>query len=451
MNRWFVLLSGIALVSSGCSSTQADDASTTEITEPGVLSFSEEMIVGDPQGNAADPFFQLALDGKVFLGWTEQNTQLAPDGEEFLGWTEQDTGTEGRNAFVALLNRDSKQLAEPRRLNNDPGEVHAYGGDNRPKLTIGSDGSMAAIWATPLAEFKTGYIQVAHAESNGLFSSSSTLNDDGRAVAHAFSNISTSPDGKIFATWIDGRNRTERPPRGDIAAMMNISSQLFMAVSEDDGKTYGKNYLIAKTVCACCVPNIVFLDGGQTVVVSHRFLDENGVRDHVVIRSTDRGETFSEPVMISDDGWVTGCPHAGISIATDSEERIHGLWFTAGRVEAEAGIYYTFSEDGGISFEPRQLVAKTPAKTVLHTQVKIGPNDAVWATWVNIEDERPQIFLAHRDRDANQWDRTYQVSDATSNAILPSLAVDAENVYIAWTERKGEGSQVKLRWASLLE
>ncbi len=429
MRRGLVLLAGISLVVSGCSGTQADDTPLTQ-----VLSLNEEMTVGNLQNNAADAYFKVSPSGEVFLGWTEDNP-----GED-----------DGRNAFVASWNTSSKQLGEPRRVNGDPGEVNRAGGDNRPKLTIGSDGSVAAIYATPFPEYHTGYIQVAHAEKGEAFSPSSTLNDDGKAVAHAFPNIATSPDGRVYTTWIDGRNRTGAVPRDDPKAMMNMSSQLFMAMSEDGGRTYGENYLISKAICACCVPNIVFLDGGKTIVVSHRFVDQDSVRDHVAIRSTDGGKTFSDPVTISADGWVTGCPHAGISITSDSEDRIHGLWFTGGRTEEEAGIYYTFSEDGGLSFEPRQLVAKTPAKTVLHTQVTTDKNDTVWATWVNIEGEKPQIFLAHRSQGKTEWSPTHQVSDDTANAVLPSLAVDAENVYIAWTEKKGEGSQVKLRWAPLV-
>ena len=174
-----------------------------------------------------------------------------------------------------------------------------------------------------------------------------------------------------------------------------------------------------------------------------------GVRDHVLIRSTDGGQTFSDPILISDDGWVTGCPHAGISLASDSEDRIHGLWFTVGRSEEEAGIYYTFSEDGGLSFSPRQLVAQTPASAVLHTQVTIDANDAIWATWVNLQDEKPQIFLAHREPGQTQWSPSYQLSDGTRNAVKPSMAINSENVYVAWTELEGEHRQMKLRWAPL--
>jgi len=82
--------------------------------------------------------------------------------------------------------------------------------------------------------------------------------------------------------------------------------------------------------------------------------------------------------------------------------------------------------------------------------VTTDKNDNVWATWVNIEGQKPQIFLAHRSQGKTEWSYTHQVSDDSGNAVLPSLAVDAENVYVAWTEKKGESSQVKLRWAPLV-
>ena len=432
MKRAFVLLAGISLAASGCSGTQADDAPT-----PQLLSFSEEIVMGDGQLETASPFFK-----------------VAPDGEVWLSWVEKDTDTEGFNVFVAPWDQDREQFGERRRMNDQAGEVHWYGGDNRPKLTVTPDGNIAAIWPIPSVVSKTGNIRVARGGSDGPFSPALTLNDDENPLghSHAFPTISSSPDGKIYATWIDGRNRPgkdlatgEKPVVSD----MNLASELFMAVSEDGGATYSKNYSVANDVCACCVPNIVFLDEGQTLVVSHRLIMEGGVRDHVLIRSTDSGQTFGDPVLISDDGWVTGCPHAGISLASDSEDRIHGLWFTVGRSEEEAGIYYTFSEDGGLSFSPRQLVAKTPASAVLHTQVTVDANDAIWATWVNLQDEKPQIFLAHREPGQSEWSPSYQLSDSTRNAVKPSMAIDSKNVYVAWTELEGENRQMKLRWAPL--
>jgi hypothetical protein len=78
-----------------------------------------------------------------------------------------------------------------------------------------------------------------------------------------------------------------------------------MAVSEDGGKTFGSNYSIANNACPCCRPSILFLEGGKTIVVAYRIVPPDNVRNHVLIRSTDGGKTFSDPVTISDDGWVS--------------------------------------------------------------------------------------------------------------------------------------------------
>ncbi len=228
-------------------------------------------------------------------------------------------------------------------------------------------------------------------------------------------------------------------------------AQLFMAVSEDGGRTFGVNYPISgMRVCPCCVPNIAFLDGGKTLVVSYRFVTEEYLRDNVVIRSTDGGKTFGEPIYISEDGWVANfCPHAGTSMIADDSGTLHSLWFTVGRGDEEAGIYYTHSEDGGVTFAPRQRVAKTPAHTVLHTQIIVDDDNRLWATWENILDENPQIFLARRAADEPTWSQVYQVSDGGKIAMLPTLAADSGRVYVAWTELRGESSEVKLRTGSM--
>jgi hypothetical protein len=94
-------------------------------------------------------------------------------------------------------------------------------------------------------------------------------------------------------------------------------------------------------------------------------------------------------------------------------------------------------------------MARTPAHTVLHAEVRVDKNDRVWVAWENIVEDKPQIFLAHLDQDQGEWSESYQVSDGTHNSILPMLAADGETVYVAWTDKKGEDSQVMLRSAAL--
>ena len=66
IKRAFLLFAGLSLTLSGCSSTEADDASGAP-----VLSFNESIPVGDPEGHPADQYLKVTPDGTVFLSWTE--------------------------------------------------------------------------------------------------------------------------------------------------------------------------------------------------------------------------------------------------------------------------------------------------------------------------------------------------------------------------------------------
>jgi hypothetical protein len=461
MKTRLVLLAGISLVFSGCGTTEVDDP----LVEKG-LTFNDPISVGSPEGNSADQYLKVAPDGTVFLSWTE------------------DAGDPGgRNAFIATVN--TEELGEPQQMNDQPGTVQTYGGDNRTKFILTPEGGIAAIWASMTpgkagGKGAGGDMKVTYAVAGGSFQPAANLNDDGMAVNHAFGTIAASPNGKLYATWIDGRNRnfigmsdpispaesrqgikmrdltipesTMRMGARPMRMYEHDNSQLMMASSEDGGQTWGENYPVTgMRVCSCCVPNIAFLDGGETVIVSYRFVTDEFLRDQVVVRSTDGGSTFSEPTYISEDGWIaTFCPHAAASMTSDSRNRIHAAWFTGGRTNEEAGIYYTYSDDAGQTFAPRRLMARTPAHTVLHAEVRVDKDNRVWVAWENFVGDRPQIFLAYQDQGEGEWSESYQVSAGTHNSILPMLAAGGGDVYVAWTDKKGEASQVTLRSATLM-
>jgi len=424
-------------------------------------------------------FGDVSSFGNAAKNPADQFLLSAPDGSVLISWTETGETRRSRNAFLSALNDAGQPVSDTHRLNDQDGRVHFYGGDNRAKFTVTEDGGITAIWAATLPEFRTGELRVAHAAKGKGFAPSTRLNDDELPVNHAFATIATSPNGKVYAVWIDGRNRefvrmgeptSPAEMRKDIEMRdltipdsilkqparprkiyKHENAQLFMSVSEDGGKTFGANYPISGLrVCPCCVPNIAFLDGGEKMIISYRYVREDYLRDHVVIHSNDAGKTFSEPTYISDDGWVANfCPHAGTSLVADSRGRLHTVWFTIGRQEEDAGIYYAFSDDGGQTFTPRQLIAGSPKHTVLHTQVILDSEDRVWAAWENIIENKPQIFLAHRARDDTDWSPTYQVSDGSAVAMLPTLAAQDGKVYVVWQAMTGERSQIRIRTAAL--
>jgi hypothetical protein len=180
-----------------------------------------------------------------------------------------------------------------------------------------------------------------------------------------------------------------------------------------------------------------------------RQVDGNKIRNHVLRKSTDSGNTFGAPVEISNDGWqVPSCPHSGPSIARDSRGHLHVTWFTLGRSEQEAGIYYSVSIDGGKSFAPRQLVHANTAPEILYNHLSVGEDDTVYLGWSNLdENQKSQIYTRTLSADGRTWGPIQQISNASGNASRPVFALSKKNLHVGWTETDGENSRVLTRGA----
>jgi len=384
-------------------------------------------MVGNPEDHPVGPYLLTSKSNKVFVSWAEEN----PDGV-------------GGNVFLAHVTHDGQQLSDIRKMNHEP--IRPRGGEHKSKFTLAQDDNVTGLWVADTEVYKRRNLMSAYTDGGGSFSLEQTINDDEREVSRAnFYAIGTAPDGKIYVSWLDGRNDLE-------------AKEVFMTISEDGGRSFGENYAISALACPCCQPTINFLDGGKTIVVSYR---DNGspsadgetdnVRDHLMIHSNDGGQTFSDPVVISNDGWTfASCPHAGISIGVDSENRIHAVWWNGGRTPDEAGIYYTYSEDRGKSFAPRQFLSDAPADKVLHTEITVDQNDTVYVAWEGLKEDRSQVFLAYLSAGKGEWSPTYQITDGTWNIFYPILTTDDKNLYISWTERKDEDSRVRLQTSPLV-
>ena len=94
----FLALVLISLALSGCSGSRGDDSSL----QP-VLSFSESIMVGNPEDNPTGPYLLTSKTNKVLVSWTEENR----DGD-------------GRHVFLASVTNDGQQLNELRQMSHEP-------------------------------------------------------------------------------------------------------------------------------------------------------------------------------------------------------------------------------------------------------------------------------------------------------------------------------------------
>jgi hypothetical protein len=405
----------------------------------GELNFAPAVRLGDNNKNPSTPFLHFAPDGRLFAVWTEDETREAikPSSSSAHQHSGKMAPSPLRRALLAASADGGKTWSTPRLVNT--GTEAIQGEENGPKVAFDGAHRTYVVWSIPGEKGDKTRANIRFAMDNGKggFTPAQTLNEVKDAAR--FPIIEFSPDGNLVVAWIDRRIDNPKP------------RQLYLMRLAPDGKALTKNYPVGEGLCECCKLGISFADGGKTVYMVDRQVDDKQIRNHVLRKSTDGGRSFGAPVEISDDGWqVPSCPHSGPSIGRDSRGRIHVSWFTLGRSEKEAGIYYSASKDGGKSFAPRQLVDANTAPEILYSSLIVGDDDTVYLAWSNLDGKgKAQVFMRTLAADGRTWRPIQQLSHAEGNASRPVLALRKNQLHVAWTETDGEDSRVVLRNATL--
>jgi len=204
------------------------------------------------------------------------------------------------------------------------------------------------------------------------------------------SYITTGPNGEVYAAWI-------------ATAPQN---QIVFAKSLDGGLTWGRNVVIRANPYQ---PPFLLTDdmrGNITIDVDrssgpHRgtiyvsSIDKNsssgGAVDAWVVKSTDGGSSWSNPVLLSDG------PHGPLSfefqprISVAPNGRIDAAWYEirnwAGSGTPSYDVYYSYSTNGGQSFSPSVRVTTAPS-------IKVP---AVFGEYIGLTSDSTRAIVAWSD------------------------------------------------------
>jgi hypothetical protein len=408
------------------------------------FSFNAEVQLGRRSNNPSTPFLRLAPDGRLFAVWTEDDKRTVSAAKQDTGAHQHESMMKRapaamRLALLASSTDGGKTWTRPKQVNTAVEAIE--GEEGGPRLALGKNNRAYVVWSVPneKGDKTRANIRFAMEDSNGGFTSAQTLNEIKNTAR--FPIIETMPDDSLLVGWID--RRVDNPtPRS-----------LYLKRLSANGEELTSSYKVGGGLCECCRLGITFANGGKTVYVADRQVSDQQIRNHTLRKSTDGGQTFGEPIEISDDGWqVAACPHSGPTIGRDSRGYLHVTWFTLGRSEKEAGIYYSVSKDGGQHFAPRQLVQANTAPEILHTTLAVARDGTVYFAWENLDDQgKAQIFVRSLAPDGQTWSSVQQISRTDGNASRPMLALSRKSLHVAWTETEGETSWISMRTATLAQ
>lgn len=274
--------------------------------------------------------------------------------------------------LVLRHSTDGVTFSAPVRVNDVPGQA-AVRNENPPKMLVGLQGDLYVTWADEREKWK-GNIHFARSTDGGKsFSPALTINSDAALppVGHAFQSMAIDRKGRIFIAWIDERNKTKED-RG---------AEIWMAVSEDRGRTFSADRRIISDVCECC-RTIMQIDQTGNIYVAYRTVPREGkmLRDIVVARSMDGGKSFT-PSAVSQDRWeINGCPVVGPGMTINRSGVITITWFVGGGDGGRPGLYHASSSDGGKSYSPRRLLIEEQ-RMAKHSHVFSLPDGRTLLAW----------------------------------------------------------------------
>ena len=205
---------------------------------------------------------------------------------------------------------------------------------------------------------------------------------------------------------------------------------IFFSKSTDSGETFSEPQNISNSIVSADQPYII-TDGNNIFVA---WSDSSSDTDRIFFsKSADGGETFSAPLDISGGFEYSDSP----SIATDGKN-IFVIWnyHTVGN---DPDILFSKSADGGETFsEPKNISNSREYSSSSHIET-VGNN--IFVIWSDSDSKNGNVFLSKSTDSGETFSEPQNISNNDKGfADGNSMTTDGEEVFVTWTWRFVTGS-----------
>lgn len=310
---------------------------------------------------------------------------------------------------------------------NATSEAIGAGGEQRPKIVVGTAGTVYVAWTRKLAKRYSGEIRFSRSGDDGRhFSPPITVNDDRGVTSHAFVVLGIGADGRVYLAWLDGRDRLA----AEAAGRPSVGSAVYYAVSRDGGRRFQPNRRLAASTCECCRIALA-MDPVERPVLLWRDIYGDQIRDHSLIAFQD-ADTPGPIRRVSHDGWrIDACPHHGPSLAVANNGVLHAAWFD--NAPDRHGLFYARSTDRGAHFSV-PIPFGDYDRQAGHPSV-LALDERVYLVWQEFDGERTRIRYRRSNDGGQSWTKVRQVASTQGWADYPFLVSDGAGVYLSWLTR----------------
>ena len=350
-----------------------------------------------PPGSG-QPNLTVAADGRVFLSWIEPDTpqgyvlRFSVRGAQ--GWSAPKTIARGANWFVSDA--------------------------DVPSLAVLSDGTLAADWfVASVGPRSEAYdVNLVLSKDGGTTWSKPLMpHRDGKKRQHGFVSMVPTPDAKLAAIWLDGRNMPSEE-EGDMALMYTTIAA---------NGTLGPETQIDNRACECCKTSMTATADGLVAVYRDR--SDKEIRDISIVRYANG--RWSQPQALTNDGWeIDGCPINGPAVSANGRN-VAVAWFTA--PDDKSQVYVLMSADSGKTFGKKIRI--DDGNPIGRVDVVSRSSGAAVVSWVERTSQGAQVRV--REVAANGTAAAPMNVSGTAglgSGVFPRMVRSGDDIVVAWTD-----------------
>lgn len=266
-------------------------------------------------------------------------------------------------------------------------------------------------------------IRVVASRDGRSFSAPQKLSGKDRAQPLAPS-VAVDRSGRIGVVWADTSSR---------------NPGIFLSRSVDGGASFSPPHNLAAKTDLPLDPKIAFDHQGRSFVVWSGLSE--GSRDVFLARSTDGGKSFSAPKNLSANRFASELP----AIAVDGKDRLYVAW--RDKTPPTIQIWLTRSTDGGESFSSPRVVSRTGFS---NTPTLAAEGDGhLYISWVSNVAGNLEVYFIHSADGGESFDRLLNISGTRLSSHSPSLATDGGgDVFAVWVDDTPGKPEVFFRYSA---
>jgi hypothetical protein len=349
---------------------------------------------------------------------TQVTPTFASDGTLWIAWAA------NRVVSVAHSSDLGRTFSAPVAVNPEPLDLD-WGPDSRPNILVDAEGRVFVAFARFKDQKFNGQVFYSRSTDGGRsFAAPTPITTN--PESQRFQSLTLDADGSLFAAWLDQRNRVPAAERGE----KYVGAGFAFAWSHDHGATFSEARIALDNTCECCRLGVALVGPGRPVVAFRNVFDKT-VRDHAIVTFNDP-QTPGQIHRVSVDDWKTDvCPHQGPTLAIAADGSYHIAWFTNG--SARKGLFYATSTDRGQTFSqpiPIGDSARSPARPFL-----LATDNSLWLAWKEFDGEHTTVPVMESKDNGRGWSEPKIVAQTGDVSDHPLLVSSGPHVFLSWQTR----------------